>query len=131
MVGAGLVDMGIKTSLCRCSQLRKPHQSDLQCDLCTCNEDCPIHAPGEGKDFSSHIKLSSACLASDVPESNSAVACAACKLKFPSWTECNLLNGMSVTFKLNLALRDCSVWIPDANRAIGGPSRYQRTSSIP
>lgn len=99
--------------------------------LCASNEHAAIHAPRECEYLSSNVELRSACFASSVPESNSAIAGTACKLKLSDWVEQDLLDGMCMTSELNLAFWGCYFRIPDADRAIGGASCYQSTGGIP
>lgn len=99
--------------------------------LCPCNKHCAINTPGQSEGLSSNLKFRGACLATSIPEPDKAITGAACKLELSGRIEQNLLDGMCVTSELNLALWNRSFRIPDADRSIGGSSRYQRTGSIP
>jgi hypothetical protein len=120
MLGVEVVDMGIKTSFCnQVSPNQWVQAGAIATDLRPCYKHFTINTPGESEDFASNLKLGSTCFASNVPKADSTVAGAACKLKFASRIEKDLLKGVCMPSELNLALWSRYLRVPYTDRAVG------------
>lgn len=95
------------------------------------NDRPPIGAPSKREPFPANLDLRRAGLGAHIPQPDRAVRATASELRLLGRVPCDALNRAGVSAQLGRVLDRGLVRVPDAQRAVARPGRYQMARRAP